>query len=159
MAYIYYVTHIQFDHGAISTLKAECERVGIQRPMIVTDKGVRAAGIVDKAIAALGMKPSAVFDDVPSNPNEAAVQAGLLAYREGNCDGLIAVGGGSAIDCAKGIELVPKKWTLRSEFYDLFFGDSNGQSQQKEIHRADQGRRGRTSHQGGVAAGASCTQL
>jgi hypothetical protein len=47
MAYIYYVTHIQFDHGAISTLKAECERVGIQCPMIVTDKGVRGAGIVD----------------------------------------------------------------------------------------------------------------
>jgi 4-hydroxybutyrate dehydrogenase len=106
MAYIYYVTHIQFDHGAISTLKAECERVGIQHPMIVTDKGVRATGIVDKAIAALGMQPAAIFDDVPSNPTEAAVQAGLLAYRAGKCDGLIAVGGGSAIDCAKGIAIL-----------------------------------------------------
>jgi 4-hydroxybutyrate dehydrogenase len=53
MAFIYYVTHIQFDHGAIAMLKSECERIGITRPMIVTDKGVRAAGIVDKAIAAL----------------------------------------------------------------------------------------------------------
>jgi 4-hydroxybutyrate dehydrogenase len=106
MAYIYYVTHIQFDHGAISTLKAECSRVGITRPMIVTDKGVRAAGIVDKAIAALGTQPAAIFDDVPSNPTEAAVQAGLLAYRAGKCDGLIAVGGGSAIDCAKGIAIL-----------------------------------------------------
>ena len=115
MAYIYYVTHIQFDHGAISTLKAECERVGIQRPMIVTDKGVRAAGIVDKAIAALGAQPAAIFDDVPSNPTEAAVQAGLLAYRAGKCDGLIAVGGGSAIDCAKGIAiLTPQGGVLKT---------------------------------------------
>ena len=106
MAYIYYLTHIQFDHGAISTLKSECERVGINRPMIVTDKGVKAAGIVDQAIAALGRQPAAIFDDVPSNPTETAVQAGLLAYRAGNCDGLIAVGGGSAIDCAKGIAIL-----------------------------------------------------
>jgi 4-hydroxybutyrate dehydrogenase len=106
MAFIYYITHIQFDHGAISTLKAECERVGIQRPMIVTDKGVRAAGIVDKAIAALGTPLAAIFDDVPSNPTEAAVQAGALAYRQAGCDGLIAVGGGSAIDCAKGIAII-----------------------------------------------------
>ncbi len=115
MAYIYYITHIQFDHGAISTLKAECERVGIQRPLIVTDKGVRAAGIVDKAIAALGAQPAAIFDDVPSNPTEAAVQAGLLAYRAGKCDGLIAVGGGSAIDCAKGIAiLTPQGGVLKT---------------------------------------------
>ena len=115
MAYIYYITHIQFDHGAISTLKAECERVGISRPMIVTDKGVRAAGIVDATIAALGAQPAAIFDDVPSNPTEAAVQAGLLAYRAGQCDGIIAVGGGSAIDCAKGIAiLVPEGGALKT---------------------------------------------
>jgi 4-hydroxybutyrate dehydrogenase len=106
MAFIYYLTHIQFDHGAIATLKTECERVGITRPMIVTDKGVRAAGIVDKTIAALGTQPAAIFDDVPSNPIEAAVQAGSLAYRAGQCDGVIAVGGGSAIDCAKGIAII-----------------------------------------------------
>jgi 4-hydroxybutyrate dehydrogenase len=106
MAFIYYLTHIQFDHGAIATLKSECERVGILRPIIVTDKGVRAAGIVDKTIAALGMQPAAIFDDVPSNPIETAVQAGSLAYRAANCDGIIAVGGGSAIDCAKGIAII-----------------------------------------------------
>ncbi|TAG25998.1 MAG: iron-containing alcohol dehydrogenase [Burkholderiales bacterium] len=115
MAFIYYLTHIQFDHGAIKLLKSECERVGVQRPMIVTDKGVRAAGIVDTAIAALGAQPAAIFDDVPSNPTEAAVQAGLLAYRAGNCDGIIAIGGGSAIDCAKGISiLVPQGGVLKT---------------------------------------------
>jgi 4-hydroxybutyrate dehydrogenase len=106
MAYIYYVTHIQFDHGALALLKAECDRVGISRPLIVTDAGVRAAGIVDKASAALGTLPYSIFDGVPSNPTEAAVRAGVLAYKAGLCDGLVAVGGGSAIDCAKGIAIL-----------------------------------------------------
>jgi 4-hydroxybutyrate dehydrogenase len=106
MAFIYYLTHIQFDHGAISTLKSECERVGMAKPMIVTDKGVRAAGIVDTVTAALGMQPAAIFDDVPSNPTETAVQAGATLYKQSGCDGLIAVGGGSAIDCAKGIAII-----------------------------------------------------
>jgi 4-hydroxybutyrate dehydrogenase len=105
MAFIYYLTHIQFDHGAVQMLKAECDRVGISRPLIVTDAGVRAAGIVDKATAALGSLPHSIFDQVPSNPTEAAVRAGVAAYRAGLCDGLVAVGGGSAIDCAKGIAI------------------------------------------------------
>jgi 4-hydroxybutyrate dehydrogenase len=105
MAFIYYVTQIQFDYGAVALLKAECQRVGITRPLIVTDAGVRAAGIVDKAVAALGSLPHAIFDQVPSNPTEAAVRAGVAAYKAGLCDGLIAVGGGSSIDCAKGIAI------------------------------------------------------
>jgi 4-hydroxybutyrate dehydrogenase len=105
MAFIYYVTQIQFDYGAVALLKAECDRVGITRPLIVTDAGVRAAGIVDKAVAALGSLPHAIFDQVPSNPTEAAVRAGVAAYKAGLCDGLIAVGGGSSIDCAKGIAI------------------------------------------------------
>jgi 4-hydroxybutyrate dehydrogenase len=94
MAYICYVTHIQFDQGAIDTLNAECERVGIHRPMIVTDKGVRAAGIVDKVNAAWGAQPTAIFDDISSIPTETAAQDGALLYRNEKCDGLIAVGGG-----------------------------------------------------------------
>jgi alcohol dehydrogenase class IV len=106
MAFIYYVTQIQFDYGAIALLKSECQRVGITRPLIVTDAGVRAAGIVDKAVAALGNTPHAIFDQVPSNPTESAVRAGAAAYKAGLCDGLVAVGGGSSIDCAKGIAIL-----------------------------------------------------
>jgi 4-hydroxybutyrate dehydrogenase len=105
MAFIYYVTHIQFDYGAVQLLKAECDRVGITRPLIVTDAGVRAAGIADKAVAALGTLPHSIFDQVPSNPTESAVRAGVAAYKAGLCDGLVAVGGGSSIDCAKGIAI------------------------------------------------------
>ena len=105
MAFIYYITQIQFEFGAIKLLKGECERVGITRPLIVTDAGVKAAGVLQKALDALAGMPVSVFDQTPSNPTEAAVRAGVAAYKAGACDGLIAVGGGSAIDCAKGVAI------------------------------------------------------
>ncbi|MDP3833900.1 MAG: iron-containing alcohol dehydrogenase [Hydrogenophaga sp.] len=105
MAQILYVTNILIDFGALAQLQAECERVGIRRPLIVTDAGVKAAGLLDKATAALpGLQP-AVFDQTPSNPTEAAVRAAVEVYRREGCDGLIALGGGSAIDCAKGVAI------------------------------------------------------
>ena len=105
MAFIYYVTQIQFDYGAVQLLKQECQRVGITRPLVVTDAGVRAAGVLQKALDALTGLPVAVFDQTPSNPTEAAVRAAVDVYRANGCDGLIAVGGGSAIDCAKGVAI------------------------------------------------------
>ena len=105
MSFINYVTQIQIDFGALQLLKAECERAGIQRPLIVTDAGVKAVGILDKALAALpGFKVS-VFDQTPSNPTEAAVRAAAAIYKQDGCDGLIALGGGSSIDCAKGVAI------------------------------------------------------
>jgi 4-hydroxybutyrate dehydrogenase len=105
MAFIYYVTQIQFDFGAIRLLKQECERVGITKPLIVTDAGVKAAGVLQKALDALPGMSCAVFDQTPSNPTEAAVRAAAEMYKAQACDGLIAVGGGSAIDCAKGVAI------------------------------------------------------
>ena len=105
MAFINYVTQIQFDFGAVRLLRQECQRVGITRPLIVTDQGVKAAGVLHKALQALGDMPHAVFDQTPSNPTEAAVRAAAALYKEQRCDGLIAVGGGSAIDCAKGVAI------------------------------------------------------
>ena len=106
MALIYYITQIQFDFGAIALLKQECARVGITRPLIVTDAGVKAAGVLQKALDALPPDmPVTVFDQTPSNPTEAAVRAAAALYKSGGCDGLIAVGGGSAIDCAKGVAI------------------------------------------------------
>jgi alcohol dehydrogenase class IV len=105
MAQILYVTNILIDFGALAQLQAECERVGITRPLIVTDAGVKAVGLLDKAIQALPALAPAVFDQTPSNPNEAAVRAAVAVYRQAGCDGLIALGGGSAIDCAKGVAI------------------------------------------------------
>ena len=105
MALIYYVTQVQFEFGAVKLLKQECERVGITRPLIVTDAGVKAAGVLQKALDALPGLPVAVYDQTPSNPTEAAVRAAVEVYKAHQCDGLIAVGGGSAIDCAKGVAI------------------------------------------------------
>lgn len=105
MAFIYYVTQVQFEFGAVKLLKQECERVGITRPLIVTDPGVKAAGILQKALDALPGMQVTVFDQTPSNPTEAAVRAAAELYKASGCDGLIAVGGGSAIDCAKGVAI------------------------------------------------------
>ena len=105
MAFINYVTQIQFEFGAIKLLKQECARVGITRPLIVTDTGVKAAGILQKALDALPGLRVTVFDQTPSNPTEAAVCAAAALYKASGCDGLIAVGGGSAIDCAKGVAI------------------------------------------------------
>ncbi len=105
MAQILYVTNILIDFGVLAQLSAECERVGIRKPLIVTDAGVKAAGLVDKVLAALPGPSPAVFDQTPSNPTEAAVRAAVDVYYKNGCDGLIALGGGSAIDCAKGVAI------------------------------------------------------
>ncbi|WP_298829398.1 iron-containing alcohol dehydrogenase [uncultured Piscinibacter sp.] len=105
MAFINYITQIQLDFGAVSLLPQECERVGMRRPLVVTDAGVRAAGVLDKALASLGTLPHAVFDQTPSNPTEAAVRAAVATFQAQGCDGLVAVGGGSSIDLAKGVAI------------------------------------------------------
>ena len=106
MAHIHYLTQIQFDYGAVALLKSECMRVGITKPLVVTDAGVKAAGVLQKALNALPGMAVTVFDQTPSNPTEAAVMAAAALYKTSGCDGLIAVGGGSAMDCAKGVAIV-----------------------------------------------------
>lgn len=107
MALVNYITQIQFDFGAISCLQAECERLGIKHPMIVTDAGVRGAGLVDRVLAQLKNNAAvAVYDQTPSNPTEAAARDALKMYVDGKFDGLIAVGGGSSMDLAKAVAVM-----------------------------------------------------
>ena len=105
MALINYITQVQLEFGAVRLLPQECERSGIRNPLVVTDAGVRAAGVLDKALQALGALPHAVFDQTPSNPTEAAVRAAVEVFKAQRCDGLVAIGGGSSIDLAKGVAI------------------------------------------------------
>ena len=105
MATIQYLTTIHIDFGVLALLSAECERHGMRKPLLVTDAGVRDAGVLAQAQAALGALPHAVFDGTPSNPTEAGVRAALEVWRREGCDGLVAVGGGSSIDLAKGVAI------------------------------------------------------
>ncbi|MDH6150793.1 MULTISPECIES: iron-containing alcohol dehydrogenase [Paraburkholderia] len=105
MAYIYYLTHIHLGYDALSQLSSECARIGIERPLVISDKGVVAAGIARQALDALKLGDVPLFDDTPSNPTEEMVLAAAQVYRDERCDGLIAVGGGSSIDLAKGVAI------------------------------------------------------
>ena len=103
MALINYITQIQIDFGAVQLLAQECERLGIRRPLVVTDAGVRAAGVLHRVTAHLGGREFVVFDGTPSNPTERAMRAAVALYMASGCDGIVAVGGGSPIDLAKGV--------------------------------------------------------
>src|SRR6202049_1037213 len=94
--------------GAIKELGNEATLLGIRRPLLVTDPGVKAAGLLDTALGALrgsDVEP-VVFDRVKANPGVELVDAGAAEYRAQGCDGLVAIGGGSSMDTAKGIGVV-----------------------------------------------------
>jgi choline dehydrogenase len=94
--------------GAIKELGNEASLLGMRRPLLVTDAGVKAAGLLDTALEALrgsDVEP-VVFDKVRANPGVELVDAGAAEYRAQGCDGLVAIGGGSSMDTAKGIGVV-----------------------------------------------------
>jgi 4-hydroxybutyrate dehydrogenase len=124
MAFIFYLTHIHIGNDSLAQLKSECERIGICRPMIVSDRGVVAAGIVERVTEKLAGFPVAIFDETPSNPTEAMARKAAAMYVAENCDGLIAVGGGSSIDLAKAVAIMA---THKGEFrsYATIEGGSN----------------------------------
>lgn len=105
MATIGYLTTIEFDFGAINTLKGAVETLGIRKPLLVTDAGVQRAGLAARTSEQLVGLPVAVFAETPPNPTEQAVRAAVAAYRAADCDGIIALGGGSPMDLAKGVAL------------------------------------------------------
>lgn len=94
--------------GALAHLADEVKGLGARRPLLVTDKGLVAAGIVDEAAKVLqaGNVDYVLFDEVVANPPIAVVDRGAAVYREAGCDGLIGLGGGSSMDTAKAIGVV-----------------------------------------------------
>ena len=99
---IFYLTNIYFDDGAVDLLDQVLDELGVARPMMVTDPGLAKLGVLGQ----LPLEGAAVFDKVPANPTESAVNVALDGYREGGCDGIVAVGGGSSIDLAKAVALL-----------------------------------------------------
>jgi alcohol dehydrogenase len=101
-------TRIEFGVGSVQNLPGELESLGAKRPLIVTDRGIAASGLLESITDLLdgeGFKYG-IFDDVSPNPRDENVQAGAETARSSDCDCLIAVGGGSPIDCAKGMSIV-----------------------------------------------------
>jgi 4-hydroxybutyrate dehydrogenase len=105
VAPITYLTTVEFGVGVLSTLPDQLTAAGITRPLIVSDRGLAATGLMQR-IETLCPPGAPVFLDVPPNPTEAASRAALAVYQAHNCDGLCAVGGGSPIDLAKCVALL-----------------------------------------------------
>ena len=97
-------TRLVHGPGAVASLGDELRALRLSRPMLVTDPGVAAAGLVDRVLPFLD--GAVVFDEVRPNPDVELVDRAAEAYRAGGCDGLVALGGGSSIDTAKSIGVV-----------------------------------------------------
>ena len=99
-------TRLVHGAGAIAHLGETLHGLGVAHPMLVTDPGVAAAGLADRALEHLA--DAVVFDHVRPNPDIALVDEGARLYAESGCDGLVAVGGGSSMDTAKSIGVVAR---------------------------------------------------
>lgn len=128
-----YPTPIRFGPGRISELADACDEIGISAPLFVTDPGLAHLVITQNAIAICrdAGKTVTVFTDVKPNPVGANVDAGVAAYRNGQCDGVIAFGGGSAMDVAKAVALMAGHDLPLWDFEDV--GDNWTRADPKKI--------------------------
>ncbi len=105
MSRINYLTRIEFGEGEIARLPEFLAGLGVTRPLIATDQGLVASGLVGRVTALIG-EAATVFDGTPANPTEAAVVAAKALYDNAGCDGIIGLGGGSSLDLAKAVRLL-----------------------------------------------------
>ena len=97
-----------FGPGALDLVSQYARNFGANKVLVVTDSGVISAGWAGKVMEALESAgiPGVIFSDVTPNPRSEEVMAGVEFYRDQECDVIVAVGGGSPMDCAKGIGIV-----------------------------------------------------
>lgn len=104
---IQYVTQIHLEYDSLRLLPAEATRLGMVNPLIVTDRGIVATGLLDRLLGALPEACSyQIYDRTPSNPTEAQVDEATELYKTRKCDGFIGLGGGSPIDLAKAVAIM-----------------------------------------------------
>ncbi len=116
-----YPTPIRFGAGRIRELADACRELGMSRPLLVTDPGIAALPIVAEALEInrdAGL-PTVLYSEVCANPSGADVEAGLAAYRSEACDGVIAFGGGSALDVGKAVGLMAGQTRPLWDFEDV----------------------------------------
>jgi alcohol dehydrogenase class IV len=112
-----YPTTIWAGPGRIDELSKACAAAGIRRPLIVTDEGLLSAPMIKQALAAL--KDAALFGAVRGNPALSHVEAGLRAFRAGRHDGVVAFGGGSALDVGKVVAFMSGQTRPLWDFEDV----------------------------------------
>ena len=99
---------IECGEGAIEDLAAHVKHLGGRKPLVVSDAGVRRAGILDKAIAPLedANIPYADYTEIEPNPTDISTEKGAALWKSAACDVIIAIGGGSVMDAAKAIRIL-----------------------------------------------------
>jgi alcohol dehydrogenase class IV len=112
-----YPTTVWAGPGRIAELPAACARAGIRRPLLVTDEGLIGTSMVKSARATL--ENAALFGAVRGNPAKSHVEAGLHAYRAGSHDGVVAFGGGSALDVGKVVAFMSGQRRPLWDFEDI----------------------------------------
>jgi alcohol dehydrogenase class IV len=120
-----YPTAIRVGAGRVRELADACRVAGITRPLLITDQFLGSTTMIRSAVAdcsdALGS--CGLFDQVKGNPTGHNVAQGLLAYQRGEHDGVIAFGGGSALDAAKAVALMSGQSRPLWDFEDI--GDNH----------------------------------
>lgn len=101
-------TKVYCGYNSVDLAGGEAKKIGIRKALLVTDKGVSAAGVTKPLLRSLESAgiPYEIFDDVPMDPNTQIVNKGCESLTESGCDGVITIGGGSALCAGKGIALV-----------------------------------------------------
>ncbi|MQW59686.1 iron-containing alcohol dehydrogenase [Sinorhizobium meliloti] len=121
MARINYLTAIDFGPGELNELPAAVSDLQISRPLFISDHGLAASGLADRVLSMLPAG-TASYLDTPSNPTETAVHRTLETYRAAGCDGIVALGGGSPIDLAKGVALLATHEGPLEQFAAIYGG-------------------------------------
>jgi len=101
-------TSVKFGAGRIGELAKTCKQAGMKAPLLVTDPGLAAMPMVSEIMAANKAEelPTGLFSNLKANPSETNLLQGLAVYKENGHDGVIALGGGSAMDLGKAIALM-----------------------------------------------------
>lgn len=89
--------------ASLGEAKEMLARAGVKKPLIITDRGLAKAGVLARLLEAIEGMPHALYDGTVPNPTIDNIEAARALYRESGCDGIIALGGGSPMDCAKAV--------------------------------------------------------
>jgi len=116
-----YPTAVRFGPGRIKELPDACRVAGISRPLLVTDAGLAKLPITQRAIDLLKAAgfPVGMFSDVQPNPVDSNLEAGIVAFRAGGHDGVVAFGGGSGLDTGKVIAFMAGQTRPLWDFEDI----------------------------------------
>ena len=108
---------IILDHGAIKRLPAELALLGVKRPLLATDSGLVAAGVFSQVTDAMASNEFATYTEVPENPTVEGCENTAAVYVQQQCDGIVAIGGGSVIDTVKAVAAMVTSGRPLSDFH------------------------------------------